>query len=137
MGSKNFTVGYGRTGKTSYKRRLKLLSSKKTRVIVRKSNANIMVQFINFDLKGDKTIIASNSHELSKLGYKNNRGNIPAAYLTGLLAGKKAKSKDIKEAILDLGLQKKGERLYAALKGVIDSGINIPHSDKFQQLSLK
>ena len=35
-----------------------------------------------------------------------------------------------KEAVLDIGLNvsTKGSRIYAALKGVVDSGINIPHS---------
>ena len=39
-------------------------------------------------------------------------------------------NKKIEEAILDLGLQTstKGSRIYAALKGVLDAGINIPHS---------
>jgi len=47
-----------------------------------------------------------------------------------LFLGKKIKEKKIKEAVLDLGLQKntKGCRLYAFLKGVVDAGINIPHS---------
>jgi large subunit ribosomal protein L18 len=56
-------------------------------------------------------------------------GNVPAAYLTGLLAGKKAKRLNVNEAILDIGLQNstKGSRIYAAVKGIIDSGVNVPH----------
>ena len=36
------------------------------------------------------------------------------------------------EAILDTGLHKssKGSRIYAALKGVIDAGIHVPHSEE-------
>lgn len=118
-----------RENKTNYKKRLALLKSRKTRVVIRKSLSNISVQFINFISKGDETIASANSTELKKLGW-NKTGNIPAAYLTGLLAGKKAKDKKIEEAILDLGLQTptKGSRVYAALKGVLDSGIKIPHS---------
>ncbi len=130
MTNKNYTVKYKRKGKTSYKNRLKLLSSRKTRLVIRKSNTGITVQFVSFNPKGDYVIIGANSKELVKLGYKNNRGNIPSSYLTGLLAGKKAKSKNIKEAILDLGLQRKSNRLYSALKGVLDAGVDVPHSEK-------
>ncbi|MDD5651581.1 MAG: 50S ribosomal protein L18 [Candidatus Nanoarchaeia archaeon] len=131
MATKRFTVRYSRKaeGKTDYKNRLLLLKSKKTRLVVRKSLNNINVQFVNFDKKGDKVIVSANSYELKKkYNWKFSTGNIPAAYLTGYLCGIKAKSKNIKEAILDLGLQSKGERLYAALKGVVDAGIKIPHS---------
>jgi large subunit ribosomal protein L18 len=119
-----------REKKTNYKKRLALLKSEKHRLVIRKRLSNISVQFINFDSKGDQTIAHAFSAELKKLGWTKT-GNIPAAYLTGLLAGKRAKEKKIEEAVLDLGLQTstKGSRLYAALKGVLDSGVNIPHSE--------
>ncbi len=129
MTRRNYTVKYKRNKKTSYKKRLKLLSSRKTRLSIRRSNSNMSIQFINFDLKGDRIVIGANSYDLKKLGYEKNRGNTPVAYLTGLLAGIRAKKKNIKEAILDLGIQKKGENLFAALKGVLDAGIKIPHSE--------
>jgi large subunit ribosomal protein L18 len=115
--------------KTNYKKRLPLLKSEKTRLVIRKSLSNISIQFIKFNPNGDETLASAVSTELKKIGW-NKTGNIPAAYLTGLLAGKKAREKNINEAVLDLGLQTstKGSRLYAALKGVIDSGINVPHS---------
>jgi large subunit ribosomal protein L18 len=115
--------------KTNYAKRIALLKSEKTRLVIRKSLSNISIQFINFKTNGDETIASANSTELKKIGW-NKTGNIPAAYLTGLLAGKKAKNKNIKEAVLDMGLQTstKGSRIYAALKGVLDSGINVPHS---------
>jgi large subunit ribosomal protein L18 len=39
--------------------------------------------------------------------------------------------KGMKEAVLDIGMQKsiKGCRLFAALKGVVDAGVEVPHSD--------
>jgi len=119
-----------REKKTNYKKRLALIKSEKIRLVIRKSISNISVQFINFNSKGDETIASANSTELKKLGW-NKTGNVPAAYLTGLLAGKKARDKKIEEAILDLGLQisTKGSRIYAALKGVLDSGIKVPHSE--------
>ena len=115
--------------RTNYRKRLALLKSEKTRLVIRKSLSNVSIQFINFKTDGDETIASAVSTELKKFGWSK-FGNIPAAYLTGLLAGKRAKDKDIKEAILDLGLQAstKGSRLYAALKGVLDSGIDVPHS---------
>ena len=71
--------------------------------------------------------MSAHSRELEKYGWQINKGNIPSAYLVGLLAGTKAIKKNIKNAILDLGLQKsvKGSRVYAVLKGCIDAGLGI------------
>jgi large subunit ribosomal protein L18 len=120
-----------RENKTNYRKRLALLKSKKTRLVIRRSLSNISVQFINFMPAGDQTIAEANSTELKKLGWIRT-GNVPASYLTGLLAGKKAKNKKIEEAVLDMGLQisTKGSRIYAALKGVLDSGIKVPCSEE-------
>lgn len=114
--------------KTNYRKRLGLLKSDRARLVIRKSLSNISVQLVNYDAKGDNTVASAVSSELKKFGWTRT-GNIPAAYLTGLLAGKKAKGK-VTEAVLDLGLQTstKGSRIYAALKGVVDSGVNVPHS---------
>ena len=121
-----------REKKTNYKSRLALLKSGKIRLVIRKSLNNISVQFIDYKADGDTTITSAVSTELKKFGWKGLAGNIPAAYLTGYLAGKRAKDKKIAEAILDLGLQTniKGSRIYGALKGVLDSGIKISYSEK-------
>jgi len=65
-----------------------------------------------------------------KYGWKLNTGNIPSAYLTGLVAGKQMHAKDIKKAILDIGFSSstKGSKIYSALQGVLDAGIEVPHS---------
>jgi large subunit ribosomal protein L18 len=120
-----------RENKTNYRKRIALLKSDKTRLVIRRSLSNITVQFVDFVPSGDKTIVSATSTELKKLGWSRT-GNVPASYLTGLLAGKKAKDKKIEEAILDLGLQisTKGSRIYAALKGVLDSGVKVPHSEE-------
>lgn len=131
MANKKYTVGYARKihGRTDYKKRLALLKASKTRLVIRKSLNHISIQFVDLEEKGDKVLVSANSYELSKkYGWKFSCGNIPAAYLTGYIGGMKAKSKNIKEAILDIGLQSTGERLYAALKGVLDAGIKVPHS---------
>lgn len=119
-----------RLGKTDYRKRLKLLLANKPRLVVRKSLKNILAQIVEYNEKGDKVILSAYSSELKKYGYDTNKGNIPASYLVGLLIGKKAKKKNIKELVLDIGLQTsvKGSRIYSLLKGCIDAGLNIPHS---------
>ncbi len=119
-----------REKKTDSKNRLAYVKSEKPRLVIRKSLENLRVQIVNYNPNGDQTSVSAISTELKKYGWKSSRGNLPAAYLTGFLAGIKAKKKHIGEAILDLGLQTstKGSRLYAALKGVLDSGVNVPHS---------
>ncbi|RLF36553.1 MAG: 50S ribosomal protein L18, partial [Thermoplasmata archaeon] len=121
-----------RERKTNYKRRIALLVSGKLRLVIRKSLCNINLQIIEYKPEGDKVLVSADSKELVKFGYALNRSNIPAAYLTGLLLGQKAKKKAIKEAILDIGLNThvKGSRIYASLKGVVDSGLKVPCSEE-------
>lgn len=118
------------TGKTNYRKRLKLLLSEKPRIVVRKSLKNIIIQMVEYSENGDKVILSAHSSELKKYGYDGGKGNVPAAYLVGLLLGIKAKKKDVKELVLDIGLQNsiKGSRIYSALKGCVDAGLNVPHS---------
>ncbi|MAG38744.1 50S ribosomal protein L18 [Candidatus Woesearchaeota archaeon] len=119
-------------GKTNYKKRLELLKSRKNRLVIRRTNKYIIIQIVSYESDGDKILASVNSKELKKLGWKNSCKNISASYLTGLLLGKKAEDKKLKEAILDLGLQThiKGSSLYSALKGVVDSGFKVPVSKK-------
>ena len=114
--------------RTDYKKRLRLLLSGKTRLVVRKTLKNYLVQFVDYESKGDKILVAANSIELKKFGWKLSTGNTSAAYLTGFLCGMKAKDK-VKEAILDIGLRTstKGGSIYAVLKGAVDAGVAIPH----------
>jgi len=118
-----------REGKTDYYRRRSLLQSRRPRLVVRKTNTRTLVQIINANVTGDITVAAADANELMKYGWKASSGNLPAAYLTGFLAGLRAKSRGVKEAILDVGLNPpiKGSRIYAALKGVVDAGLEVPH----------
>lgn len=120
-----------REGKTNYNRRRKLIASKELRLVIRKSNKNIITQISKYEVDGDKIVVGTNSRELIKKGWKGGRGNIAAAYLTGLLLGTKAKKQGIKKAILDIGLAHptKGGVVYSALKGVVDGGVEVPHSE--------
>lgn len=134
MASKTtYTVQFRRKreGKTNYKKRLELLKSKQNRVTIRKSNTQIILQVIEYQTDGDKVLITVQSRELEKkYGWKYSHKNTPAAYLAGSLLAKKAKEKGIKTAVLDLGLNspKKGSKIYATLKGIIDGGLKVPAS---------
>jgi large subunit ribosomal protein L18 len=66
--------------------------------------------------------------ELKKYGYNCSTSNTSAAYLAGLLMGYRMVKAGCTSAILDLGLHPstKGSKLYAALKGVIDAGVEVP-----------
>jgi large subunit ribosomal protein L18 len=123
------TILYRRklAGKTNYLKRLGLLKSSMPRIVVRPSLKNITVQIISYTPTGDKIIASANSLQLKKLGWKASCSNLSAAYLTGLLAGRGAKGA-VKEAILDAGFIRltKGNRMFAALKGVVDAGIVVP-----------
>ncbi len=116
-----------RLGKTDYQKRLRLLKSKKLRLVVRRSLNYITAQLVEFDAKGDKVIMSSLSRQLKKLGWKFACDNLPAAYLTGLALGKQAAKNNISEAILDSGLypSTKGNRIYATVKGAIDGGLKV------------
>lgn len=119
-----------REGRTNYYRRRRLLLSRKPRLIVRKTNTKIIVQLISAKVVGDITHASAISSELGVHGWDAGKNNLPAAYLTGLLAGLRAKSRGITEAVLDIGLNPptKGSKIYAAVKGVLDAGVEVPHN---------
>ena len=122
-----------REGKTDYQARKALVVSGKPRLVARTANRNITVQILIAKPRGDEVLAAANSRELVKrYGWKAATGNIPAAYLTGLLCGFKAKTNGITEAILDIGLvaPTKGSKIFAALSGVLDAGVDVPHSEE-------
>ncbi len=118
-----------REGRTDYRNRLELIKSGAPRLIVRVRARSTVAQVINYKPEGDLCVVTGTATELRKLGYKGNTGNVPAAYLTGFVCGLKAKKAGVKDAILDLGLETKSRRTFAALKGVIDGGINVPHGE--------
>jgi len=108
-----------------------MILSGKPRFVVRKTNKYIWVQVVIANPKGDITVAAAHSRELVKrYGWKAGTKNVPAAYLTGLLAALRALKEGITHAIIDIGLHRptKGARVFAALKGALDAGLEIPHS---------
>jgi large subunit ribosomal protein L18 len=102
-------------------------------MVVRKSLKNTQIQFIEYKETGDNIIATANSKELvTKYNWKYSTSNTSAAYLTGILAGKRAKDKGISECILDMGryVPVKGSKVFASLKGAIDAGINCPADEE-------
>ncbi len=116
-----------REQKTDYKKRIELVKSGRLRAVIRKSNKHMLVQFVSYEKEGDEIICSAKSSELEDLGWEHHTGNLPAAYLTGLLAGKRALDEGFDQAVVDLGLQIKnpGTRVYAAIKGISESGVDL------------
>src|SRR3989344_578094 len=119
-------------GKTNYRDRLKIISSGKPRIVVRRTLNNIYVQIISFGEIGDKVFLASSTRELIRYGWKGHRGNLSSAYLLGFLCGLKAKKANIKEGVLDIGMARavKNSAFFAVAKGMMDAGFNIPVGDE-------
>ena len=122
-----------REAKTDYKARFAMLKSEKLRLVVRKTNKFMIAQIVDSDIAQDKTLIRMTTKDLLTKGWPKEKAgslkSLPAAYLLGFMIGKQMKDK-VKEAILDIGLQRniKGSRIFAVLKGAVDAGLNIPHS---------
>lgn len=121
--------------KTNYRKRLVLLKGKSPRLVVRKTNRYIILQIIESKNAQDKIISSVNSSELLEHGWPSEMAgslkSVSAAYLSGLLLGKKA-GKLKERLILDTGLipSTKGSKVYAAVKGIADSGIEINYDAK-------
>ncbi len=122
-----------REAKTDYRQRLGLLRGERPRAVIRFTNRRVLVAITGYDPTGDRVLAAADSQELSGVGFpERGLSSTPAAYLTGYLAGLRAKSAGTSEAILDAGLRRPavGGRLLGALKGLLDAGVEIPHGEK-------
>jgi len=131
----------------------------KYRLVVRFSNRNVTTQIVYARIEGDVVLAAAYSHELPRYGIKVGLANYSAAYATGLLLARRLLKKLKLDAIytgakeangavfnvedvdgqpgaftayLDVGLRRTttGAKVFGALKGAVDGGINIPHSEK-------
>jgi len=119
-----------RDEKTNYNKRKRMLTGHRGFITVQISNENTHVQIHQPELKGDKVISSAHSRFLIQKEWKGSRKNIPAAYLTGYFAGKKALEKGATSAILYSGTRKYTPRMAAALKGITDAGLEIPADEK-------
>ena len=119
-----------REGRTDYYARGKLLLSQNPRMVVRKTNREIIIQLSVPDPAGDRTLVAAYSRDLAGYGYTGSRSNTPAAYLTGILFGARCRKAGYPGAVLDIGLARAspGARVFAALKGAVKAGLAVPHS---------
>lgn len=131
----------------------------KYRLIVRISNRDITCQIAYARIEGDRIVCAAYSHELPRYGVKVGLTNYAAAYCTGLLVARRILNKLGLESLysgctdvtgeeylvepvddgpaafrcfLDVGLTRTstGARVFGAMKGAVDGGLNIPHSVK-------
>jgi len=123
----SFRVSFRRRneGRTNFAKRLGLVKSRLPRMVVRRSNKNVTVQFIEFDPKGDRTLVTITGKHLLKSFKWPPKRNVWTAYLAGLMAGTAAKKKGVSDFVLDAGLYtpSKGSLLFAALKGAADAGL--------------
>eukprot|EP01128_Nolandella_sp_AFSM9_P012170 TRINITY_DN9018_c0_g1_i1.p2 TRINITY_DN9018_c0_g1~~TRINITY_DN9018_c0_g1_i1.p2 ORF type:complete len:306 (-),score=113.23 TRINITY_DN9018_c0_g1_i1:150-1019(-) len=134
-------------------------NSPKYRLVVRLTNTDVICQIVSATLSSDVVLTAAYAHELPNYGLKiTGLKNYAAAYATGLLVARRALKKlnldklyvgqteaDGKHfiveeeeerrpfyVILDVGLRATttGARVFAAMKGAADGGLEIPHNVK-------
>jgi large subunit ribosomal protein L5e len=129
----------------------------KYRFVVRFTNKDVICQIVAADLTHDITLACAYAHELPNYGLKIGLTNYAAAYCTGLLLARRVNAKfqlpftgndnidgndyNVEQgdeekkpfkALLDVGLKRTttGARLFGALKGACDGGIDVPHKDR-------
>ena len=119
-------------GRTNYHARTRLVVSESPRMVVRKTNRYVICQLIRAEMTGDRSFASAHSSELRQYGYTGSLASTPAAYLTGMLFAVRCMKKDENEAILDIGLHRacQGARVFAALKGAVEVGMEIPHGEE-------
>jgi len=134
-------------------------SSPKYRLVVRLTNKDIVTQLVYAQLSGDVVVASAYAHELPRYGVKVGLTNYSSAYCTGLLLARRHLQKlglaemyqgavDTKgeeyhvashgdgrrpfKALLDVGLARTttGSKIFAAMKGAADGGLDIPHNAK-------
>ncbi len=119
-----------REDKTNYRKRAAILIGRHSFVTVKVSDQNVLTQVLKPTPTGDIVIASSHSRELVKQGWKGTLNNLPACYLTGMLLGKKALSKGVKNAILYIGKDHFTSRVAACMKGIVDGGVSMPISEE-------
>lgn len=121
-------------GLTDYRRRLKLLRGGQPRAVVRVTNTQVICQLVAYEPDGDKVLAATTGATIVsdfKWPKDASRKSVPACYIAGMALGQKATAAGHGSAVLDIGLgaSTKGNRVFAALKGMVDGGLEIPHGE--------
>ena len=123
--------------KTDYMKRIKLLKSNSPRLVFRKTNKYLIVQYVVSKEAKDEVKLGANSKELLNFGwpkeFAGSLKSISAAYLLGSLISKKIKENKLEKPIVDFGMIKMlhKTKTYAFLKGLKDGGLEISCEDKF------
>lgn len=131
----------------------------KYRLVVRSTNKDVICQVVYSRMQGDVVVAAAYSHELPRYGLNVGLKNYAAHYCTGLLLARRILQKfkldtlyegqvevDGEEFLiepveegpkpfrcfLDVGLTRTttGNKVFGALKGAVDGGLDIPHNNK-------
>jgi len=132
----------------------------KYRYVVRITNTKYIAQLVTATLTGDRVVCDADSFELVRYGVKLGLKNYAACYCTGLLLARRAlqqfgldkKYEGATEvtgewqenmpeedddpnpltAYLDVGFARTstGANIFGALKGAVDGGLNVPHSER-------
>jgi len=131
----------------------------KYRLVIRISNRDVVAQIAYATMAGDKIVSAAYAHELPRYGLKVGLTNYAACYALGLLIARRTLHKfKLDEAYegntdnlgedyqvehnedgprpfkcyLDCGIAKTstGARIFGFLKGALDGGLDVPHSEK-------
>ncbi len=124
-----------KAGLTDYRRRLRLLRSQQPRAVVRVSNTRTSCQLVTWAAEGDKVALNVTGNDLvKKFSWPDNmsKKSVPASYLVGYALGKAALAAGHEDAVLDIGLAAStpGGRVFAALRGMVEAGLNVPHSEE-------
>jgi len=133
-------------------------NSPKYRLVVRFTNTDVVAQIVYAKIVGDVVVTAAYGHELTRYGLPVGHTNYAASYAVGLLLARRhltnlglhKKYQGVAEAtgtvdpitvpetgprpflaLLDVGLARTttGSRIFAVMKGAVDGGINVPHSE--------
>jgi large subunit ribosomal protein L5e len=133
-------------------------NSPKYRLVVRVTNKDVICQIVHSKIVGDLIVTQAYSHELPKYGVEVGLTNYAACYATGLLCARRLLKKlGLDETyegqtevdgeqylveeedgprpftcVLDVGLTRTttGAKIFGCLKGAVDGGLLIPHSEK-------
>lgn len=134
-------------------------NSPKYRLVARLTNTDVIAQIVYSKIEGDHVLAAAYGHELPRYGVKVGLNNYASSYCVGLLCARRLLAKlglDKKyvgkeepngemysvEALqdgprpftanLDVGLARTttGSKVFAVMKGAVDGGLNVPHSEK-------
>jgi len=134
-------------------------NSPKYRLVVRFSNKDVIAQIVSATITSDVVLAAAYAHELPRYGLKvKHCKDYAAAYATGLLLARRVLAKLgldkayvgkeapdgahflVEEAgekrpflvLLDVGLHctSTGARVFGAMKGAADGGLEVPHNDR-------